>query len=213
MTHFASRPASRRRLLHIAALAACLAATGAVLPGCVALLGGAAVEGGLIITDRRTSGAQLEDQSIELKAAKRIRETTGDRAHAHVTSFNRIVLISGEVPTDADRDAVERAVRGIENVRSVDDELLVGENASLSTISSDTVITSRVKAAFVEAKDLQANAIKVVTDRGNVYLMGIVTDREAERASELARGVPSVLKVVRVFEVISEADLANLQNK
>ena len=215
MTHllYASRSSSRRRLLRAAALAVSTVAASAVLPGCVLLVGGAAVGGGLMITDRRTSGAQVEDEAIELKSASRIREAVGDRAHASVTSFNRVALVTGEVPTEADRDAVINAVKGVENVHTVDDELLVGQNASLSTISSDTVITSRVKGAFVEAKDLQANAIKVVTERGNVYLMGIVTEREADRATEIARGVPSVMKVVRVFEVISEAELANLQRK
>jgi osmotically-inducible protein OsmY len=199
--------------LRAAALAGLAAGAGTVLPGCVLLVGGAAVEGGLIITDRRTSGAQVEDEAIELKSGSRIRDAVGDRAHAHVTSFNRIALVSGEVPTEADHDAVVRAVKSVDNVRTIDDELLVGPNASLSTVSSDTLITSRVKAAMVQAKDLQANAIKVVTDRGNVYLMGIVTEREAARATDLARGVPGVMKVVRVFEVISEADLAALQNK
>jgi osmotically-inducible protein OsmY len=213
MTHPLTPLRLSRPLLRTAALAVSVAATAAVLPGCVLLLGGAAVGGGLIVTDRRTSGAQLEDESIELKSSKRIREAIGDGAHAGVTSFNRVALVSGEVPTEADHEAVIRAVKGVDNVRNVDDELLVGPNASLSTVSSDTVITSRVKAALVEAKDLQANAIKVVTDRGNVYLMGIVTEREAARATDLARGVPGVMKVVRVFEVVSEAELANLQHK
>ncbi|HEX4508438.1 MAG TPA: BON domain-containing protein [Burkholderiaceae bacterium] len=213
MTHPLTPLRLSRPLLRTAALAVSVAAAAAVLPGCVLLLGGAAVGGGLIVTDRRTSGAQLEDESIELKSSKRIREAIGDGAHAGVTSFNRVALVSGEVPTEADHEAVIRAVKGVDNVRNVDDELLVGPNASLSTVSSDTVITSRVKAALVEAKDLQANAIKVVTDRGNVYLMGIVTEREAARATDLARGVPGVMKVVRVFEVVSEAELANLQHK
>ena len=129
-----------------------------------------------------------------------------------MTSYNRLVLLSGEVPTEADKAAVEKAVAGIDNVTSVVNELEVGENSSLKTRSSDTLITTRVKSALVDAKDLQASAIKVVTERGNVYLMGRVTEREAARATEVARSQSSVMKVVRVFEILTEDQLANLRN-
>jgi osmotically-inducible protein OsmY len=136
----------------------------------------------------------------------------GDQGHVNVTSYNRLVLLSGEVPTDADKVAVEKAIAGIDNVNSVVNELEVGENSSLKTRSSDTLITTRVKSALVDAKDLQASAIKVVTERGNVYLMGRVTEREAARATEVARSQASVMKVVRVFEILTEDQLANLRN-
>ena len=181
------------------------------LSGCVAVLAGGAVGGGLLLTDRRTSGTQLEDEGIELKSGGRIRDAIADRGHVNVTSYNRIVLISGEVPTDADREAVGKAIGAIENVNSVVNELAVSGNSSLTSRSSDAVITGRVKGAFVDAKDVQANAIKVVTERGNVYLMGRVTEREAARAADVARAQPSVLKVVRVFEILSEEQLANLK--
>jgi len=213
MKHHLEIPSTRRRALHAIALAASAAAVTSALQGCVLLLGGAAVEGGLVLTDRRTSGAQLEDEAIELKSGQRIHDAVGDRAHVSVTSYNRVALITGEVPTEADKATVVNTVKGIENVHNVDDELVVGANATLSTISSDTVITSRVKTALFGAKDVQSNSIKVVTARGNVYLMGLVTEREAARATEIARNVPSVMKVVRVFEILSEAELANLQNK
>jgi osmotically-inducible protein OsmY len=181
-----------------------------LLSACAPLLvGGAAVGGALMATDRRTSGTQVEDQAIELKAGKRIGDLLGDRGHVNVTSYGRQVLITGEVPNEADRAAVEKAVQGIENVRSTVNELVVAGNASLTSRSNDAILTSKVKATYVDAKDLQAHAIKVVTERGVVYLMGRVTEREASRAADLAAGVSGVQKVVRVFEVVSEAELAS----
>jgi len=209
--------ALRRSRLHAATRAAALvsatAALFAALQGCVAVVGGAAVGGALMLSDRRSSGAQIEDQSIEMKAGGKIKGAISERGHINVTSYNRIVLVTGEVPTEADKTAVVEALRTIENVANVDDELLVGTNSTMSTRSSDTYITSKVKGALVDAKDLQSNAIKVVTERGNVYLMGRVTEREATRATEIARSTSGVLKVVRVFEILSEAELANLQSK
>jgi osmotically-inducible protein OsmY len=202
-----------RHALRAAAVVSITAALAGVLQGCVAVVGGAAVGGALMFSDRRSSGAQIEDQSIEMKSGGKITGAIGDRGHVNVTSYNRIVLVTGEVPTDADKTAVIEAIRTIENVANVDDELLVGPSSTMSTRSSDTYITSRVKTALVDAKDLQSNAIKVVTERGNVYLMGRVTEREATRATEIARSTSGVMKVVRVFEILSEADLANLQNK
>ncbi len=181
--------------------------------GCAPLVvGGAAVGGALVATDRRTSGTQLEDQAIELKAGNRVGEVLGERGHVNLTSYNRTLLITGEVPSDADRQAVDRAVAGVENLRSVVNELGVLGNSSLTSRSSDAIVTSKVKATFVDAKDLQSNAFKVVTERGTVYLMGRVTEREATRATELARNIGGVEKVVRVFEILSESELANLQS-
>jgi osmotically-inducible protein OsmY len=202
----------RRHPLVTTALAGALAvATLASLQGCVLLLGAGAVAGGLSLNDRRTGGAQVEDESIELKSGPRIRDAIGDKGHINVTSYNRIALISGEVPTDADKAGAEKAVTGIEGVTNVVNELEVGANSTISTRSSDTVITTRVKSALIDAKDIQANAIKVVTERGNVYLMGRVTEREAARAADIARSQPSVLKVVRVFEILTEEQLGNLK--
>lgn len=181
------------------------------LGGCAALVvGGAAVGTALVVTDRRTSGVQLEDQSIELKAANRIRETVGERGHINVTSYNRTVLLTGEVASEADRSAIEQTVGKIENVRAIVNELAVMGSSSLTARSNDAVLTSKVKASYVDAKDLQSNAVKVVTERGTVFLMGRVTEREATRAADLARGVSGVQKVVRVFEILTEAELAAL---
>ena len=180
------------------------------LGGCVALAVGGAVGTAMVVTDRRTAGVQLEDQNIELKSLTRIREAVADRGHVNITSFNRMVLITGEVVTEADRVAVEQAIARIENVRSTVNDLAVTAPSSLAARSSDTILTSKVKATYVDAKDLQSGAIKVVTERGTVYLLGRVTEREASRAAELARSISGVQKVVRVFEVLTEAELATL---
>ena len=202
-------PRAARRL----AAALGLAAAAAALPGCAPLVvGGAVVGGALVAVDRRTSGAQVEDQAIELKGELRMREVLQGRGHVNVTSYNRLVLITGEVPTEADKVTAERAVSGLDNVRSIVNELAVMGNSSVTSRSSDAIVSARAKAAFIDAKDLQASALKVVTERGVVHLMGRVTEREATRAAEVVRGLPGVLKVVRVFEIITEAELARLQS-
>ncbi len=189
-------------------LAAALAVT-TLLGACAPLLiGGAMVGGALVATDRRTSGAQLEDQAIELKAGQRARDHAGLMNHINVTSYNRQLLLTGEVATDNDRINAGRAAATVENVRSVVNELAVMPPTSLSERSSDTLLTTKVKTSLLDAKDLMANSIKVVTERGTVYLMGIVSEREANRATEIARGVENVRKVVRVFEIVSESELA-----
>ena len=195
----------------VLALAAALAAT-TLLGACAPLLiGGAVLGGSIFAVDRRTSGAQVEDQAIELKAGGRIGEVIGDRGHVNTTSYNRMVLVTGEVPNEADKAAVEQALARIDNVRSIVNELTVAAPSSLGNRSNDTLITSKVKASLVDAKDVQVNAYKVVTERGVVYLMGRVTEREAGRATDIARGVSGVQKVVRLFEVVTEAELANIQ--
>jgi osmotically-inducible protein OsmY len=197
----------RTRLL--ALIAAAL--LGPTLGGCAALvIGGAFVGGSLIVTDRRTSGAQIDDQSIEIKANNRVREQVGDRGHVNTTSYNRLVLLTGEVATETDKAAVEQAISRVDNVRSVVNELGVTGISSLTSRSNDTFLTGKVKASLVDAKDILANAFKVVTERGTVYLMGRVSEREATRASDVARSVTGVQKVVRVFEILTEAELAEL---
>ena len=187
-----------------------IAVAAAALGGCAPLLlGGAVVGTGLVVTDRRTAGTQVEDEAIELKAAARVRELA-TLGHVTVTSYNRTVLITGEVPGAAEKAAVETAVARVENVRGVVNELGIGANASLGSRSTDAVIAGKVKASMVDAKDVQANAYKVVSERGIVYLMGRVTEREAARGAEIASAVPGVQKVVKVFEILTEQELANL---
>jgi len=200
-----------RALPRTAVLAAALATT-TLLGACAPLLiGGAMVGGSMMAVDRRTSGTQVEDQAIELKAGSRIGEALADRGHVSTTSYNRMVLVTGEVPTEADKTTVQDTVSRIDNVRSVVNEITVAGTSSLTSRSSDVLITSKVKASMVDAKDVQANSFKVVTERGVVYLMGRVTEREAGRATDIARGVSGVQKVVRLFEVITDAELANVQ--
>lgn len=174
------------------------------------IVGGAMVGGVMVANDRRTSGAQVEDQAIELKGVARVRELLGDRANVNLTSYNRLLLLTGEVPEAGDRSAVEKAVGRLEGVRSIVNELAVMGNSSMTSRSNDAILSARVKAGFIDAKDLQSQALKVVTERATVHLMGRVTQREADRATQVARSVPGVQKVVRVFEILSEAELAEL---
>ena len=185
-------------------LAASVAAT---LSACAPVMVGGAVMGSLVAVDRRTSGAQLEDEGIELRAAARIRENLGDRVHINITSYNRQVLLTGEVPSAQDKQLAEQVVSRVENVRAIVNELGVMGNSSFTQRSNDSLITGKVKAALVDARDLYASAYKVVTERGVTYLMGRVTQREADRGTDIARSTSGVQKVVRMCEIISEEEL------
>ncbi len=202
-----TRPHSLRLATLLGALAAATA-LGACAP---LIVGGAMIGGTMMATDRRTSGSQIEDQAIELKSLNRIRDVLGDRGRVSTTSYNRMVLITGAVQAETDKTAVEQAVQRVENVRSIVNDLEVMGSPSFASQSNDAILTSKVKATFVDARDLSANAFKVVTERGTVYLMGRVTEREANRATELTRGISGVQKVVRLFEIITETELAELQ--
>lgn len=182
--------------------------------GCAPLLIGGAMVGGVnVATDRRTSGIQLEDESIEIKAGARIREQIGDKAHINVNSYNRVALITGEANSEETRARIETLVGGVENVQRVMNEVAIGANSSLSGRSNDVVIQGKIKAKLIDAKDLISNAFYVVVERGNVYLLGRVTEREANRATEIARQVGGVRKVIRAFEIISEEELARYTPK
>lgn len=183
---------------------------GATLSACAPLIVGGAVTSVFVATDRRTSGAQLEDQGIELRGANRLRDQMGERGSVSVTSYNRQVLLTGEVASEEDKALVEKTVAGVDNVRSIVNELAVLGASSLTQRSSDMLITGRVKTAMIDARDLSANAVKVVSRRGTVYLMGRVTQREADRATDITRNTTGVQRVVRVFEIISEEDLARM---
>lgn len=196
-------------------LAAAAAAITAVttLGACAPLIVGGAMAGGaMMVIDRRTSGTQVEDQAIELKAAARVRDLA-TLGHVNVTSYNRMLLVTGEVPTEDDKRRVEEALQRVEQVRTVLNELEVAGNSSITSRSNDSLLSTKVKATFVDTKDLQAPAIKVVTERGVVYLMGTVTEREATRSADVAASVPGVKKVVRAFEVITENELAGIQSR
>ncbi len=196
-----------QKLLSLVLISASLSAC---LTACVPMVLGGAVMGTLVATDRRTSGTQLEDEGIELRAIGRIRDNLGDRVHINVNSYNRLVLLTGEVPSAQDKQLVEQVVARVENVQSVVNELVVLGNTTLTQRSSDALVTGRVKAGLVDATDLYANAFRVVTERGTTYLMGRVTQREADRATNITRTTEGVQKVVRVFSIISEDDLRNM---
>ena len=203
-------PPSRSRAVRAACTLLAAAALGSGLAGCFPLVVGGVAVGSLMAADRRTAGTQVEDEGIELQAVNRIYKELGDQLHVNVTSYNRVVLLSGEVPRADLLAAVEGMAKAAGNVRSVVNELVVAPNSTLSQRSGDTFITGKVRASLVDAKDLSASAFKVVTERGVVYLLGTVSEREARRATSIARGVDGVRKVVRVFELLSEEELARL---
>jgi osmotically-inducible protein OsmY len=199
------------RLSSLAARVLAAALLGATLAGCAPLIiGGAAVGGALMATDRRSSGAQIDDETIEYRAAARIREQLGDQSHVNVASYNRQVLLTGEVPTDAARQQAEQLASRVDNVRGVTNELAVMPATSMTARSNDVLITGKVRASYVDAQDLQAQAFRVVTERGTVYLMGRVTQKEADRGTQIARTVGGVGKVVRMFEILTPDDVRAL---
>lgn len=201
----------QKRVVCAALLAAAL---GGALSGCVALVGGGAAMAGMSAIDRRTTGTQVDDEGIELRAGNRISEAMGDKARVEVTSYNRQVLLTGQAGNATDKQTIEKLVREQSMVRNVYNEIEVAPfTATLGQRSKDTMLTGQIKASLLNAKDIQSSAVKVVTENNVVYLMGVVTPREAKRAAEIARGVNDVTKVVRLFEVISEDELAAMQSK
>jgi osmotically-inducible protein OsmY len=185
-----------------------LASVLSTLGGCAALVVGGVMAGGvLVVTDRRSSGSQLNDEGIEIRSVNRLKEKFGERGNFSVTSYNGRVLLTGEVAGNSDKLAAEQLVFQVENVKLVLNELTIaGSTSTLRERSNDTFITSRVKASLIEEKELPSNAFKVVTERGVVYLLGRVTQREAALGTEIARAVSGVVKVVRSFEIISEEE-------
>ncbi|HEY6281499.1 MAG TPA: BON domain-containing protein [Burkholderiales bacterium] len=182
----------------------------AALQGCVeAVVATTAAGGVLVAVDRRTNAAMLEDEGIELKAQSRISENFkqySDTMHLNVTSYNRNVLITGEVPSEEVKSGIEKFVKDTQNVRNVTNELVIAEPTSFGSRSNDTLITSKVKSRFIEARKFQPNWVKVVTENKVVYLMGIVNHKEAADAADIAAYTSGVDKVVKVFEYTDEAD-------
>jgi osmotically-inducible protein OsmY len=184
------------------ALASAIAAL--LLQGCVPIVIGAAVGGtAMVATDRRTTGTQVDDEVIEDKLALSIRERFKGDFHVNVTSYSGIVLLTGEVPAEAAKADVAELARTTPKVRSVQNELVVGAVTDLGSRSNDTLITSKVKTRFVEANKFQINHVKVVTERGVVYLMGVVRRDEGDAAAEIASTTSGVQRVVKVFEYIA----------
>lgn len=200
--------ADRRRLLLGLAAAAALP----LLQGCFPVVATGVGAGAAMVSDRRTGGAYVEDESIEWKVSNRIRQRFGGTVHVNVTSYNRNVLLTGEAPDAAVRGALDGLVAGVENVRGVINEVVAGPHSSLSARANDALITSNVKARFVDAQRFSAHNVKVVTEANVVFLLGLVTRAEADAAATVARTSQGVRKVVRVFEYISEDEARRLDD-
>jgi osmotically-inducible protein OsmY len=183
------------------------------LSACAPVMVGGMVGGAMVASDRRTTGIQMEDEGIEQRSASARRENFGDKEHVNFTSYNRQVLMTGEVSSNQVRQQVEQLISRVENVRAVVNELAIGPASSIGDRTSDVLLVAKVKAAMVDSEDVFANVFKVVAERGTVYLMGRVTQREAQRATDVVRGVSGVKRVVRVFEYITEDELKSMQPK
>lgn len=177
-----------------------------ILPSCAPIVltgvGVGAGAGALMVEDRRSSGTYIEDESIELKTSRRIGEQLGDKVHINVISFNRNVLLTGEVPDEATKVEVAKLTMSIENVQNIANEVIIAPKSSLASRSNDTLITSKVKARFVNNKVFQVNHVKVTTENGVVYLLGLVSRKEGDAATRIASTTESVRKVVKVFEYL-----------
>ncbi|MFZ5593580.1 MAG: division/outer membrane stress-associated lipid-binding lipoprotein [Pseudomonadota bacterium] len=183
-------------------LTGCL--TAALLQGCVGAIVAGGAAGASAATDRRTMGTIVEDQSIEIKAKRAINADgeLADQARISTTSFNGVLLLTGQAPNEDARARAADKVKDIDKVRKVHNEIVIGQPISLQTASRDTWITTKVKSMLLGAKGISANDIKVVTDNGAVYLMGLVTHAEADIASDIASRTDGVERVVRIFEYI-----------
>ena len=184
------------------------------LVGCIAvpalMVGGGVGMGTMLATDRRTPGAVIEDRGIETKAALRIREALGDAVHVNVSSYNRLALITGEVPDEKRKAQIEKIILDVENVQKTVNEVAIMENASTTARLQDGILTSRIRAALIDEKNLIANAFKVTTERGVVYIQGRATARETALMTEVVSGMPGVTRVVRMVDVLSEEDLSGM---
>jgi len=202
--------ALRRPLLGLA-LGAALCAS---LQGCVPLVVGATAVGSMVAVDRRSLGMQTDDKTIELKGEGRASKITGDKGRVAVTSYNRMVVLSGEVADEKMKAEVQAQIATLGDLKKIENDLEVAPVSTVSARSSDLLITSKVKAAIIDTKDLYISAFKIHTDRGVVYLMGRVTQREAKLGAEVARNAASdIRKVVKLFEYITEDELLEIKAK
>lgn len=170
------------------------------ITACVPVVVGGAAAGGAIAADRRTSGVYIEDENIELKAVKNIADTLGEAAHVNITSYKGNVLLTGEVPSNEAKSKAENITKATASVRNITNELTIGPKTPISSRANDAYLTSKIKAQFVSENRFQANYVKVVTENSVVYLLGYVTQSEADAAVEIARNTSGVTKVVKVFE-------------
>lgn len=183
------------------------------LSGCFPVVAGGAAAGTLILIDRRTSDTYVTDEAIELRAANRISERFGKKVHVNVTSYNRTALLTGEVPDAATRSELNQLMTDIPNLRATINETQVAGISSFSARANDTWLTTQIKGRFVDANRFGPQHVKVVSEAGTAYLLGLVTQREAEAATDIARHTKGVLRVVTAFEIISEADAQRLDQQ
>lgn len=193
-------------MMQARSLLLCLPLLAVLLQGCVELAVVGAGAALATVEDRRTTGSQLEDRGIELRAGNRIDDRHGERVHVNVTSFNRYILLTGEVSDEATRTDIEALARGVPNVLGVTNDLQVAGKSSTTSRSNDTLITSKVKTRIVDSNKINVFHVKVVTEAAVVYLLGVVTEQEAADAVEIARTTSGVRKVVKIFEYCKPAD-------
>jgi osmotically-inducible protein OsmY len=177
-----------------------------LLSGCPAAIVGAGALTYGVAEDRRTSGTMIDDDNLETRVSRGVRERFGENTHVNVTSFNRSILLTGEVPEDASKGEIEKLAQGAGNVRNITNELQVGAPSSMSARANDSYITTKVKGRLLDSNKVNPIHVKVVTEAGVVYLMGIVTDQEANDAVEVARNTGGVVKVVRIFDLCKAGD-------
>jgi len=193
---------TKQQSVKFAVAAAFAVSTLTALSGCVPLVATGIGTAALMADDRRTAGTYVEDESIENKALLRVEQKHSANVHLNATSYNRIVLLTGEAPSEAVRADIEKIVRGVENVRNVVNEMTIAPTTTVMLRSNDTVLTSKIKARFVDANKFRANHVKVVTENSVVYLMGLVKRQEAQDAADIARTTSGVHRVIRLFEYI-----------
>jgi len=177
-----------------------------LLSGCPAAIVGAGALTYGVAEDRRTSGTMIDDDNLETRVSRGVRERFGENTHVNVTSFNRSILLTGEVPEDARKAEIEKLAQGAGNVRNITNELQVGAPSSMSARANDSYITTKVKGRLLDSNKVNPIHVKVVTEAGVVYLMGIVTDQEANDAVEVARNTGGVVKVVRIYDLCKAGD-------
>jgi osmotically-inducible protein OsmY len=220
VTFFHNRPTPQKcamfqtpkRWMPLARLLLALSVAASV-QGCAEAIVGTAVVGAIAANDRRTLGAQTDDKAITLKAETHIPALIGEAGHVNIASFNRKVLLTGEVRNEDIKTLVERDTANIQGVQSVVNELEIADRSNYTSRGNDALLTGKVKASFIDTKELSATAIKVVTERETVYLMGRVTQLEGQRAAEVARGVTGVKRIVKVFDYINEDELRDIDKR
>jgi osmotically-inducible protein OsmY len=187
-----------------------LGAGASTLSGCLPLVAGGMAGGAMVVADRRNPGTQAIDRGIQLEAESFLTKKYGDNIHVNVSVFNRRVLLTGETRTEAIKTSVEADIKSMKNVTTIFNEMVAAPISGLSARANDSFLTTRIKGAFVATEGVPSNSMKVITEASKVYLMGVVTDAEANRAVEIARSIPGVKQVTKVFDLISEADKKRL---